>query len=86
MFVTSLAFADIFVGLTAIPFCILTKLGLPTNDTPLCIAMLSYIVISTQISIFNVTAISIERLVSSMSLETSFKKGNKYTSQNFQFG
>ena len=63
MFVTSLALADIFVGLTAIPFGVLTKLGLPYNNSTLCIIMLSFIIISTQISIFNMTAISIERLV-----------------------
>ena len=61
MFVTSLALADILVGMTAIPFGILTKLGLPYNNSKLCIIMLSFIMISTQISIFNMTAISIER-------------------------
>ena len=61
IFVTSLAFADICVGITAIPFGILTKLGIPYNSPSLCITMLSFIVISTQISIFNMMAIAVER-------------------------
>jgi len=61
MFVTSLAIADITVAVIAIPFAILTKLGLPHSAPKLCIAMLSFIMVPTQISIFNLTTIAIER-------------------------
>uniref|UniRef100_F6RI63 G-protein coupled receptors family 1 profile domain-containing protein n=1 Tax=Ciona intestinalis TaxID=7719 RepID=F6RI63_CIOIN len=64
MFVTSLAVADICVGAIAIPFAILTKLGLPRSSPFLCVSMLSFIMIPTQISIFNLMAISVERYLS----------------------
>ncbi|XP_078490302.1 uncharacterized protein LOC100183776 [Ciona intestinalis] len=64
MFVTSLAVADICVGAIAIPFAILTKLGLPSSSPFLCVSMLSFIMIPTQISIFNLMAISVERYLS----------------------
>ena len=61
MFLTSLAFADILVGLIAVPFAILTKLGLPHNAPYLCITMLNFLIFLTLISVFNLMAVSIER-------------------------
>ncbi|CAK8694290.1 unnamed protein product [Clavelina lepadiformis] len=61
MFVTSLALADLCVGIIAIPFAILTKLGHPHNEPYACVAVLSLIMVPTQTSIFNLMAISVER-------------------------
>jgi len=61
MFITSLAVADVIVGLLAIPFAILTKLGLPRSSPSLCMVMLTFIIIPIVASIFHFMAISIER-------------------------
>ena len=61
LFILSLAFADLFVGLVAAPFGILTKLGFPQNNPVLCIVMITFIVIPAFTSVYNLTAVSIER-------------------------
>jgi len=61
IFIASLAVADVLVGLLAIPFGILTKLGYPYALPDLCIVMLSFILIPTATSTLNLTGISIER-------------------------
>ena len=61
LFIFSLAISDIFVGMIAIPFSILTKFGIPYNQPYICLSMLSFIMIPTQISIFSMGAIAIER-------------------------
>uniref|UniRef100_UPI00358F00D0 adenosine receptor A2a-like n=1 Tax=Myxine glutinosa TaxID=7769 RepID=UPI00358F00D0 len=62
-FLVSLAVADVFVGLVAIPCAILTDQGLPRNQFLLCLFMLSSIITFTQSSIFSLLAVAIERYV-----------------------
>ena len=61
VFVTFLAVADFLVGTVAIPFAILTKLGLPHNSPYFCITMLTFIIMLTNISTYNLIAVSIKR-------------------------
>ncbi|XP_078614246.1 adenosine receptor A2b-like [Branchiostoma floridae x Branchiostoma japonicum] len=64
-FIVSLAVADICVGLLGIPFAIVTALGLPDNFYG-CLMMLSFIIITTQSSIFSLLAIAVDRYVAIM--------------------
>ena len=61
IFITSLAVADFLVGAVGGPFAILTKLGLPHTSPYLCIIMLTFIIILTTTSMYNLMAVSIER-------------------------
>ena len=45
----SLSVADILVGLLAIPCAVLTDLGLPHHDLPLCLILLSVLMVLTQV-------------------------------------
>lgn len=45
----SLAVADILVGLVAIPCAVLTDLGQPRQNLPLCLMMLSVLIVLTQV-------------------------------------
>lgn len=45
----SLAVADILVGLVAIPCAVMTDLGRPRRDLPLCLVMLSILMMLTQV-------------------------------------
>ncbi|KAI8482307.1 Adenosine receptor A2a [Branchiostoma belcheri] len=64
-FIVSLAVADICVGLLGIPFAIVTYLGFPDNFHG-CLMMLSFIIITTQSSIFSLLAIAVDRYVAIM--------------------
>ena len=48
----SLAVADILVGLVAIPCAVLTDLGRPHHNLPLCLMMLSILMVLTQVAAF----------------------------------
>lgn len=45
----SLAVADILVGLVAIPCAVLTDLGRPRHNLPLCLVLLSILMVLTQV-------------------------------------
>lgn len=45
----SLAVADILVGLVAIPCAVLTDLGRPHHDLPLCLVLISILMVLTQV-------------------------------------
>lgn len=45
----SLAVADILVGLLAIPCAVLTDLGQPRHNLPLCLVLLSILMVLTQV-------------------------------------
>ncbi|XP_035694677.1 adenosine receptor A2b-like isoform X2 [Branchiostoma floridae] len=60
LLVVSLAVADICVGLFAIPFAIATSVGLPLHPYACCFT-LSFIIITTQTSIFGMLAIAVDR-------------------------
>ncbi|KAI3365793.1 hypothetical protein L3Q82_000792 [Scortum barcoo] len=62
-FLVSLAVADILVGLVAIPCAVLTDLGQPRHDLPLCLVVLSILMVLTQSSILSMLAVAVERYV-----------------------
>ncbi|KAK5852964.1 hypothetical protein PBY51_006794 [Eleginops maclovinus] len=62
-FLVSLAVADICVGGIAIPCAVLTDIGLPRYNFPLCLLMLSVLIMFTQSSIFSLLAVAVERYV-----------------------
>ncbi|XP_062863683.1 adenosine receptor A2b-like [Trichomycterus rosablanca] len=62
-FLVSLAVADLFVGALAIPFAIITDLGLPHHNLYLCIAIVYMLIMFTQSSIFSLLAVAVERYV-----------------------
>ena len=62
-FLVSLAVADVCVGAVAIPCAILTGVGLPRDNLPLCLVMLSVLIMLTQSSIFSLLAVAVERYV-----------------------
>lgn len=62
-FLVSLAAADFFVGTLAIPFAIMTDLGLPLNNLYLCATIVYMLITLTQSSVFSLLAIAIERYV-----------------------
>ncbi|XP_002734583.1 adenosine receptor A1-like [Saccoglossus kowalevskii] len=59
-FIVSLAVADLSVGLFAIPFALVTSVGLP-EDFYSCLLMNCFVIIMTQSSIFSLLAIAIDR-------------------------
>ncbi|KAK5847634.1 hypothetical protein PBY51_016745 [Eleginops maclovinus] len=60
-FLVSLAVADTLVGLVAIPCALLTDLGQPHHNLPLCLVMLSSLMVLTQSSILSLLAVAAER-------------------------
>ncbi|KAK0131313.1 Adenosine receptor A2a [Merluccius polli] len=62
-FLVSLAVADVCVGAVAIPCAILTDVGVPRDNLPLCLVMLSVLIMLTQSSIFSLLAVAVERYV-----------------------
>jgi hypothetical protein len=61
-FIASLALADLLVGILVSPLAALSYLGLP-NNYMWCVFTNSVIVVFTQISIFNLCAIAVERFI-----------------------
>ncbi|KAJ7988706.1 hypothetical protein DPEC_G00312010 [Dallia pectoralis] len=62
-FLVSLSVADIFVGVLAIPCAVLTDLGMPHHNLPLCLALLSVLIVLTQSSILSLLAVAVDRYV-----------------------
>ncbi|KAM9466938.1 adenosine receptor A2a-like [Clarias gariepinus] len=60
-FLVSLAAADFFVGTLAIPCAIMADLGLPHHNLYLCTVIVYMLMTLTQISVFSLLAIAIER-------------------------
>ncbi|KAJ0009343.1 hypothetical protein NQD34_001045, partial [Periophthalmus magnuspinnatus] len=60
-FLASLAVADMLVGLVAIPCAVLTDMGRPHHDLPLCLLMLSVLMVLTQSSVLSLLAVAAER-------------------------
>ena len=63
----SLAVADILVGMVAIPCAVLTDLGRPRHNLPLCLVLVSMLIVLTQVQ----TAQQLKKLMAGVGGQSS---------------
>ncbi|KAM3930129.1 adenosine receptor A1-like [Leptodactylus fuscus] len=62
-FLVSLSVADVCVGAFAIPWAVLTSIGIPRYNLELCLLMLCTLIMLTTCSTFSLLAISVDRYI-----------------------
>lgn len=79
LFIVSLATADLFVAVVAIPCAIATYNGLPENNFYGCVFVNSIVILFTQSSVFSLLAIAVERF---MAIKYPYAYETYFTSAN----
>ncbi|XP_064599734.1 adenosine receptor A2b-like [Liolophura sinensis] len=79
LFIVSLATADLFVAVVAIPSAIASYNGLPKNNFYGCVFVNSIVILFTQSSVFSLLAIAIERF---MAIKYPYAYETYFTSTN----